>query len=92
LCLLSHYCYLLLLWRSWNSSSTTVKGSSNGLTNARCCMYSFWDPDDRRRNRLKHVEHFAKINEFYNVASCWLYLKIVTWHRRFKSFISPIQC
>jgi hypothetical protein len=26
--------------------------------------------------RLKHVERFAEINEFCNVASCWLYFKI----------------
>jgi hypothetical protein len=26
------------------------------LTNNRCCMYSFWAPDDGRGNRLKHVE------------------------------------
>ena len=24
----------------------------------RCCVYSFWAPDDGRRNRLKHVEHW----------------------------------
>ena len=42
----------------------------------RCCIYSFWTPDDRRRNRLTHVEHFTEINNLCNVASCWLYLKI----------------
>jgi hypothetical protein len=36
----------------------------------------FWAPDDRRRNRLKHVEHFTEINKLCNVASCWLYLEI----------------
>jgi hypothetical protein len=68
-----------LSWRSWNcstSSTTTAKGSSNGLTNTRCCVYSFWAPDDGRRNRLKHVEHFAEINEMCNVAFRRLYLKI----------------
>jgi hypothetical protein len=59
--LLSRYCYLSLSWMS-SISSTTVKGSSNGLTNTRCCMYSFWAPGDGRRDRLKHVEHFAGIN------------------------------
>jgi hypothetical protein len=69
----SDICYLSL---SWRNSSTTAKGRSNGWTNTRCCMYSFWAPDDGRRNRLKHVEHFAGISELCNVASCWLYLKI----------------
>jgi hypothetical protein len=36
----------------------------------------FWAPDDGRRTRLKHVEHFTEINTLCNVASCWLYLKI----------------
>jgi hypothetical protein len=55
---------------------TVVKGSSNCLINTRCCMYSFWAPDDGRRNRLTHVGRLAEINELCNVASCWLYLKI----------------
>ena len=42
----------------------------------RCCVYSFWPPDEARRNRLKHVEHFTEINNLCNVVSCWLYLKI----------------
>jgi hypothetical protein len=58
------------------SSTTIAKGSINGLTNTRCCMYSFWAPDDGRRNRLKHAERLAEINELCNVVSCWLYLKI----------------
>jgi hypothetical protein len=53
-----------------------MKGSSNSLTNTRCCMYSFGAPDDGRRNRLKHVEHCAEISELCNVVACWLYLKI----------------
>jgi len=36
----------------------------------RCCIYSFWAPDDGRRNRLKHVEHFVEINELCNIVSC----------------------
>ena len=35
----------------------------------------FWAPDDGRRKRLKHAEHFTEINKLCNVASCWLYLK-----------------
>ena len=33
----------------------------------------FCAPDDGRRNRLKHVEHFVEINKSRNVAYCWLY-------------------
>jgi hypothetical protein len=40
----------------------------------------FWAPDDGRRTRLKHVEHFAEINTLCNVAYCWLYWKIkIKW-------------
>ena len=42
----------------------------------RCCIYSFWAPDDGRKNRLKHVEYFTEINSLCNVASGWLYVKI----------------
>jgi hypothetical protein len=41
----------------------------------RWCIYSFWTPDDGRRNPLKHVEHFTEINKLCNVASCWLYME-----------------
>jgi hypothetical protein len=58
------------------NSSTKVKSNSNGLTNTRFSMYSFWAPDDWQRNCPKHVEHFAEINKLCNVTSCWLYLKI----------------
>jgi len=37
----------------------------------------FWTPYDGRRNRLKHVVHFAEINKLCIVASFWLYLKIL---------------
>ena len=36
----NRYCYLPLLWRSWNNPSTGAVGSSYGLTSARCCRYS----------------------------------------------------
>jgi hypothetical protein len=41
----------------------------------RICIYNFWDPDDGRRYRLSHVEHFTEINKLCNVASCWLYFE-----------------
>ena len=56
--------------------ATTVAGSSKDLTKYRMLYTQFWAPDDGRRNRLKHVEHFTEINKLCNVASCWLYLKI----------------
>jgi hypothetical protein len=50
------YCYLPLSWqvavKVWQS--------------IRCCIYSFWPPDDGRKNRLKHVEHFTEINKLCN--------------------------
>ena len=50
---------------------TTVAGNSKGLT---MLYILFWAPDDGRRNRLKHLEHFSEINKLYNIAYCCLYL------------------
>ena len=47
-----------------------------GLIKYPMLYMQFWAPDDGRRNRLKHIEHFTEINKLCNVASCWLYLKI----------------
>ena len=47
-------------------------GSSNGLTNTRCCRFSC-APDDGWGVHPKHVEQFTEINKLCNVASCWLY-------------------
>jgi hypothetical protein len=44
------------------NSSTTVAGSSKGLTKYPMLYLQFWAPDDGRRNRLKHVYHFTEIN------------------------------
>ena len=61
-------------------SSKTVHKASSTLSNVwqstRCYIYSFWVPDDGRRNRLKHVQHCTEINKLCKVAYCWLYLKI----------------
>jgi hypothetical protein len=43
ICYLSHrYCYLLLSCKCWScsNSSKIAPGSSNGVTNTRCCKYS----------------------------------------------------
>jgi hypothetical protein len=60
-------------------------------------MYSFRASDDGRWNRLKHVEHFAEINELCNVASCWLYLKIrmslfVVTEKKTVGSLEAMQC
>ena len=73
------YCYLPLPWKSWNCSSissTTVAGSSKGFTKYPMLYIQIWAPDDGRRNRLKHVEHFTEINKLCNVVSFWLYIII----------------
>ena len=56
--------------------STVVAGSSKCLTKYPMLYIHFWAPDDGRRNRLKHVEHFTEMNKLCNAASCWLYLEI----------------
>ena len=75
------FCYLPLSWKRSNCSisSTIVPCSRKGLTSTRCCIYSFWAPDNGRRNHLKHIEYFTEINKLCNLASCWLYLKIYSW-------------
>jgi len=55
----------------------TAAGSSNGVTNNRCCRYSLCAPDDGWRYHPKHVEQFPDINKLCNVASCWIYIGII---------------
>jgi hypothetical protein len=76
---LSHrYCYLPLSWRSWNCSwkSWIAAGSSNGVTNTRCCRYSLCAPDDGWRYYPKHVEQFPDINKLCKISFCWIYIGI----------------
>jgi hypothetical protein len=61
----THTCY---------NSSTIAAGSSNGVTNTRCCRYSLCAPDDGWRYHPKHVKQFSDINKLSNVASCWIYI------------------
>ena len=56
-----------------SDSSTIATGSSNGVTNTRCCRYSCIAPDDVWKHHPKHVEQFRGINNMCNVASCWIY-------------------
>ena len=85
--------------------TTTETGSSKLLTKYPMLYRKFWASDDGRRNRLKHVEHFTEINKLCNVASCWLYLKIILrcsdpWtsnlrnlplYQNFKQLLGPTQ-
>ena len=67
------YCYLPLSSKRWNWQWQVAVGvwqSTQVLY-----IYSFWAPDDGRRNRLKHAQHFTEINKLCNDASCWLYLE-----------------
>jgi hypothetical protein len=47
---------LLLAWVSWNSPMLAVAASKLDLYQMLCVQ--FWAPDDGRRNRPKHVEHW----------------------------------
>ena len=82
------YCYLPLSWKRWKSRGRVLslprqwQVAVKVWQSTRCCIYSFWTPDDGWRNHLKHVEHFTEINKLCNVASCWLYLKIGTVYIR----------
>ena len=55
--------------------TSVVEEVEPSLTKYPILYIQFWAPDDGRRNRLKHVEHFTEINKLCNVASCWLYLE-----------------
>ena len=56
----THNC-IYSIWYLSNSCTIAV-GSSNGLTNTRCCRYSVvCAPDDGWRYNPKHVEQFPDI-------------------------------
>jgi hypothetical protein len=72
---------------SWAQNCIHSIGYLPGLTATCRCRSQAWQvpdavyimfgaPDDGRRTRLKHVEHFIEINASCNVASCWLCLKL----------------
>jgi hypothetical protein len=69
-------CLLLLpAWVSRNSNSPTLAVAARKLDIYYMLCVQFWAPDDGRRSRLKHVEHWQQWRILCNVASCWLYLK-----------------
>jgi hypothetical protein len=67
---LSHrYCYLPLSWKSPNSS-TKVADGNNGVTNARCCMRSWW----RVEVPPETCWAVCRYNKLCNVPYCWIYI------------------
>jgi hypothetical protein len=36
------------------------RSQQTSLTSTRCCMHSFWAPDDEQKKRSKHVEHWQQ--------------------------------
>ena len=56
-----------------NSPTLAIAANKLDIYQILCVKYS--TPDDGRRNRLKHVEHWQQQRILYNVASCWLDLK-----------------
>jgi hypothetical protein len=66
---------LLLSWLGWNCNSipTLITAGSRKVWQIPEAVCTIWAPDNGRRNRLKHVEHFIEINKLRNVASCWLH-------------------
>jgi len=71
------YC-LPLSWSCCSNSSTTAKGSRDGLTSARCCNYSYmcswwWVELPPKTCRASSLQ---KYNKLYIVTSCWTIIDI----------------
>ena len=67
---LSHrYCYLLLLWKSSNSSTIATDGN-NGVTNTRRCMRSWWWVEVPPETCWA----VCRCNKLCNVPSCCIYI------------------
>ena len=77
------YCYLPLsiptLPQQWQVAVKVWQ-------NTRCCIDSFWAPDDGRRNHLKYVQNVAEIN------FVTLHLVGYTWkiHARYSTAVSAL--
>ena len=86
---LSHrYCYLPLSLKSWNWFECAVGGvlhpqhtiaadSNNGLTNTGCCRYSSLLSCWWVAVRPETCRAVSRYNKLCNVASCWIYIRIV---------------
>jgi len=65
----------------WFSAPSFWNGWWSWQPLPRSCLRCGWchateshgTPDDGRKTRLKHVDHFTEINKLWNIASCWLY-------------------
>ena len=71
------YCYLEEMELLSSISSTTLAGSSKGLTKYQMLYIQF--ELLMMGGRTACVEHFTEINRLCNVASCWLHLNISLW-------------
>jgi hypothetical protein len=60
------------------NSSTIDAGSNNSVTYTRCCRYSFMHSWWWVEYHPKNVEQFPDINKLCNVASCWIYIGILS--------------
>ena len=73
----NHNCYLLLSWRSWNSTPPRLQQVAVMVWQVPDAVDTvIWAPDDGWGYHPKHVEQFPEINELRNVATCWIYIRI----------------
>jgi hypothetical protein len=42
------------------SDSTRLAITTHKFDKYRCCIYSFWAPDDERKTRSKHADHWQQ--------------------------------
>ena len=70
-----------------SSISSTIAASSIIGSQYLMLHVQFCAPDDGRRNRSKHVEHFVEINKSRNTASCCLYFGNIP-----KTFDTLLNC
>jgi hypothetical protein len=79
-----HYCYLLLSWKSWNMIAA---GSSNGVTNTRCCRYSCLHSWRWVVVPPEICRAVSRSNKLCNFASCWTYSRIAFRFFKYQKFI-----
>ena len=75
---LQHLLFVILLLLP----AATAAGSSNSVTNTRCCRYNCIVPDDGWRYRPKHVGQSPDINKLCKVVSCRIYIGIYIYGAR----------
>ena len=68
------------LWNVYYDARILAAGSSNGVTNTRCCRYSrlcswWWVEVPPETCRA-----VSRYNKLCNIASCWIYIRIFTMH------------